>query len=217
MKVEITCGTCSTKSLKSSKEIERQKKRGRTVFFCCISCAAKFNNLVRTGPKVYVKRKCAYCGERFRVAKKSKVEHCSRGCASANSVTQYRKKRAIEQGKLNSYALTDITTIASALLTREDWKYEKVRKYLTKLGIKHTFEFPIQGTRCIYDLALPKFKILIEFDSKYHENEGIQKEDRLKEKIAVKHGYVLGRVKTGFNCVIGTRKIKQKLIQLGAI
>lgn len=84
------------------------------------------------------------------------------------------RREAQRQGGLAS--VQNLST-ASALRSRESWKYADVRTYLTDLGIEHEFEFQIG--HFIYDLALLSRKILIEFDGPDHEY--LAEEDRRKE------------------------------------
>jgi hypothetical protein len=46
-KTEIICNVCGEKVEKNKAEIDRQKKRGRTTFYCSLKCSGKNDNNIR--------------------------------------------------------------------------------------------------------------------------------------------------------------------------
>jgi len=117
--------------------------------------------------------------------------------------------------KINKYLI-------QAGLAKPDFYNEKIAEYWKKIdqfllenNIKHmTFwqpkniELPLiyidESQSLIkkynYDFAIPVLYILIEFDEKYHHDTKYQKEiDEQKNKVALKNGYTLIRVKEEFN------------------
>lgn len=59
--VTMICGNCGTEFEKPSKEIARQRRRGRTVFYCCQSCATIKTRTTHSN----VERACKWCKKTF--------------------------------------------------------------------------------------------------------------------------------------------------------
>lgn len=68
---------------------------------------------------------------------------------------------------------------------------------------KFRFEYVVAGY--IFDLALSKRKVLIEFDGLYHEDATIKNSDRKKSKEAEKEGWRVVRIKTPSNEIINPK------------
>ena len=140
-------------------------------------------------------RPCAYCGKRFR-PKRHKVRFCSRGCASAGSVTPYRRRRAVELGMANSCNITKPSVIARSLCTREGPRYQRLSRLLVRHGVSHRFEYNLPGTSVIFDLAIKDqgSKYLVEFDSAYHSEDVVRVKDHKKTRVGEKLGWKVIRI-----------------------
>ena len=88
------CSYCHEPTEKPTREINRQLRAGRTDFFCSLSCAAKAGNASKRCVEFEIP--CGHCGKMFMTSNHNKAakEFCSRECASAGSVTDYRRQRA---------------------------------------------------------------------------------------------------------------------------
>jgi len=82
--------------------------------------------------------------------------------------------------------------IANGLRRREWEKYDGIHGYLSAAGIPHDFEVPVGDF--VYDLALPREKLLIEFDGRYHKSYAQRKADKKKDEEARKRGWRVVRV-----------------------
>lgn len=206
---QLSCAECSTTFTKPTKEVRRQTKAGRTHFFCSGPCAARYNMRVTGRTKPVVSRVCPTCGSTFQASTKVRgALHCSRSCASAGSVTDYRRERAREVGAPNLQH--DVATIAAALRSREGWKYQPLIQVLTQLGVPHTFEFPLDPF--IYDLALHESKTLVEFDGPDHTYDtNAQAIDAEKDRHAQALGWTLIRVSVDPSAVIPPSSIRHLL------
>ena len=94
--------------------------------------------------------------------------------------------------------------VASAqrmLKGREAWKYADVKTYLDSNSIKHEFEYVV-GDFFIYDLVLPDYGLLIEFDGTCHNTLVSMHNDFEKDNIAEENGYEIIRIKVDNNLVI---------------
>jgi very-short-patch-repair endonuclease len=198
--MNIKCKHCDKTFNILIKEFKRQTKKGRSYFFCCLSCAAKFKNL-QAG--IYpITKTCKYCNKKFLSStKKRSPIFCSRGCASAGSVTDYRRNKAIETGNKYKYKLDySMANMAKVLRKREERKYKLLKNYLLSIKEKHIFEFVIG--QYIFDLCLMDRKMLIEFDSPYHKNPKQQEKDYDKEKCARDNGWSIFRISTEYDMTI---------------
>jgi len=120
---------------------------------------------------------------------------CSRGCASAGSVTEKRRRRAREISETN--LLHDIHTIASGLRSREAWKYRKVREFLEFQKEPHEFEFVLGSN--IHDLALTERKVIVEFDGHNHNLAEQSEEDMRRDTDVLSMGWDVHRVSVPMN------------------
>jgi very-short-patch-repair endonuclease len=102
-------------------------------------------------------------------------------------------------GLQNKDAL-DINATAAGLRSREAWKYTSLDKYLKNIGEPFQFEYPIGDA--IFDLALIRRKILVEFDSDYHEYSLQQERDLEKDGIADANGWDMERIRVARNMPI---------------
>ena len=75
----------------------------------------------------------------------------------------------------------------------------ELRKELTneRLGVPVLFEYSISGSRFIFDIAVPRLRLLIELDSpSYHRYPRQLKRDKAKTEEARRLGWDLVRIKT---------------------
>lgn len=174
----ITCSYCRKQIEKRTGEINRQLRRGNTRFFCDITCANKQIN----AEKRHLDRtdNCEYCGKEFTSVWHTKyTRFCSRECASAGSVTEYRRQRAQEIGIANKANLpNDIKQQSNALRKREWYRYSDLATAFAQNNIEYVFEYPFEdyppdeysSTGIVVDLYLPRLNLVIEFDEKYWHN-----------------------------------------------
>lgn len=200
--VVVECYWCKAAVEKVAAEVRRQQNKGNFRFFCSRSCSAAFRNAKRPDRRKPVTKTCPQCGDCFETMSGAKsATFCSRACASAGSVTAAR----ISAGKRNAKNLEvgrTVEAIADKLWSREQWKYEKLQELLDFLGEAYDFEHPLAGTSHIFDLALPDRKLLVEFDSKYHDSNFQRRRDKKKEAAATSHGWKIRRIRTPVNEVI---------------
>lgn len=187
----ITCSECKAQFQIKRGEYLRQLRRRREHFFCSRSCAAFFANRPRIIPPV--EKKCARCGAVFVTSGRPRLEadFCSRSCASAGSVTDYRRARAVEMGRLSANS-GNLMSAAEVLKLREHWKYKLIAEHLERLGVPHEFEFEIKPF--IYDLALTRNKVLVEFDGPEHSVAPVLKRDAERDAWAAQMGWRVVRV-----------------------
>ena len=80
--ITITCKNCGTKCEKPLNEINRQKRNGRTNFYCSLSCSAVDNNTVC----VKIVSNCLWCKNKFETTTHKKARKCcSLDCAKRYS------------------------------------------------------------------------------------------------------------------------------------
>lgn len=203
--VLIACVYCDRRLNKRKAEIDRQRRAGRTAFFCSLSCAAHYRNKARKSKAI--RRTCPACGAMFATTtKKRAARFCSRGCASRGSVTAHRRVQAQRSGRANRENLISPQMV---LKRREAWKYVKLGAALA--GRPHEFEFCFpddEAATFVYDLALLEEKIVVEFDGPYHEVSAQREEDRLKDVFAQEHGWQVIRRLTPQNVVIEVEVIR---------
>ncbi len=197
--IEI-CGWCKNEVKILKKEWNRQKKNGREIFFCNLSCSAHYINSKREDLIKKIKEICPVCENKFETCTgKNKRIFCSRSCASKGSVTDKRRKKAREIGLKNKNKI-NLIPCEETLRLREGWKYELIEKILKSKKVKYQFEYRINDY--IYDLAIFKTKLLFEFDGAYHTGKKQLERDEIKDCIAKENGWNIIRIKTGDNEVI---------------
>jgi very-short-patch-repair endonuclease len=213
--ITLSCHYCNREFQKPLNEYNRRIREGHTRFYCTLSCCWKQLNEERDNICPVVTRRCPYCGNEFTVkaTARSKV-FCSRSCASAGSVTEYRSLRAREALANNGRAhMGDIGKLRTILIKREAYKYTALSEYLRIREIKHQFEFVLG--RWIYDLALVEYNALIEFDGLYHKREVQRKLDKEKDRDAAKNGYKVIRVPFDNGTEIPVDLLRSALLEFG--
>lgn len=209
--MKLSCGWCGQEFELRNAEYNRQRRQGRSVFFCSISCAAYCNESRKPHRHVPVVKVCPTCGREFdALTGPRSPRFCSRSCASKGSVTECRRRKAREVARLNS-AFRLPGARAKAQRAREAWKYVDLRGYLESTGQQFTFEYPLPGTSYIYDLALPDSGILVEFDSRHHASSTQRENDHKKDLAAALVGWQLVRVATPINQVIAASALRAVL------
>jgi very-short-patch-repair endonuclease len=195
----MSCWWCEKEFQLRTSEYNRWIKKGRNFFFCGRSCTAYYRNSKKENTVVLIIKTCPYCKNEFQssTAKKSST-FCSRRCASAGSVTEYRRMIA----KQSTGGNFTINQIAAGLRVRESWKYEQIKQELLNKHETFEFEYVLPGGNYIYDLALLDKKIFVEFDSPYHKEAKSKERDIKKDIYAEKFGWKVIRIKTKFNTVI---------------
>ena len=202
---KLKCAQCGESFERYDKEVNRHLRNGRDKFFCSLSCGAIYSNASRKLPIVTIV--CEYCGEDFKTTRK-KSRFCSRSCASAGSVTDYRRAKQRESGLKNKDFLRQ--HIGDSLRAREGWKYVDVDDFLDKHCVKHIFEWQI-GTS-VFDLKLDNHKILVEFDGPYHRSDKQKALDNEKDKVAEAFSYRVIRTETESASVIPAEIIEKILL-----
>lgn len=140
----------------------------------CGLCGSVFSK--RSAEIAFQNKKWVEAGKKL-----PKPYFCSRTCGQHYSGVTYTANR-------------DIKSVANALRTREAPKYETLRKWLTANDIRFKFELAVG--KYVFDLAIKHDgrKILIEFDSRYHDGQAQRKIDMKKAKTAEANGWELHRV-----------------------
>lgn len=173
----VRCRNCGCSVAKSAHEVARAKKLGRQLY-CSLSCVAKWSNRRKKAPTVV--KTCPHCGNSFTSTTKAKAARfCSRSCASAGSMTPYRRDRQRRSGLKHKGNLIGLDAL---LKKREGWKYEKLARKLTRQ--KRAFEF--------------EFKL----GPYVHEEPGVRATDRKKDRYAKNRGYLVVRVSVLAGCAI---------------
>ena len=206
LRITRICDYCGCEFSVILSEIKKQQKKGRTKFFCSLSCGAKFNN----GPSKYseIEKECAHCKKCFKTNNgRHEASFCSRSCASAGSVTNHRRVVAKKHGTISARAQGwgTIESIAAHLKSRERWKYSRLKAFLGEHRINYEFEFVVGHG--IFDLALVDHRILVEFDSRYHMSGRQRKKDAIKTNHAQSVGWKVIRIKTGYAELIAPSSI----------
>lgn len=197
----IICAECKKSHDIDLSEYNYQIRRGRENFFCSRTCSAKFNN--SKNRKWFARTQiCKYCGKSFETESHYEVAFCSRECASAGSITVYRRQQMSEGGKKGQIIHPGTPELTCQILKkRERWKYEEIKKMLESFNIEHEFEFLLDNM-FIYDLHIPSWNLLIEFDGQYHMEKTQSESDKEKTKYAEDKGYQLIRIVTDNNVII---------------
>ena len=145
-----------------------------TVKLKCSLCKTQFEK-----PKAEV----TFQNKKWTAAGKSlpKPYFCSRMCGQHYSGVTYTANR-------------DIKSVANALRKREAHKYARLKEWLLAQGVRHKFELAVG--KYVFDLAIKHSgrKLLVEFDSRYHEGVAQSAIDKKKAALAKKHGWDLHRV-----------------------
>lgn len=191
--INLTCGFCNKKFDLLEAEYKRQKKKGRDIFFCGLSCGAKYNNSKRPDRVYSIIKICPQCNKPFEtVTGKLENTFCSRSCASSGSMTEHRRQRQREGGLKASQGMSS-ENAAKLLKVREAWRYIYLKEFLNELNKNYDFEHPFGPF--VYDLALFYKNIFIEFDGPDHENNYQKILDSLKEKYASESNWSVVRIK----------------------
>ena len=198
----VRCSYC--KELFEKKDVNEFYRRialGYTDFYCNLSCNAKARNQKYRNKEADVN--CKYCGNTFTTTIRQDGSQdktfCSRSCASAGSVTDARRQRMSEGGKIGGSMTGNADNISKLLKSREAWKYVQCRTLLESFGLNFEFEYPIDDA--VFDLALPDNMILIEFDGDNHQYEELIR-DAEKDVIASSNGWTLHRISVESNTAI---------------
>jgi very-short-patch-repair endonuclease len=182
-KVKVVCFLCNKPVEKLVTEVNRNIRLGRQMF-CSLSCVAKQRNSSIKSKEFILN--CLCCGKQFKTStKKKSAKHCSRSCASKNSVTDKRRETARRLGVESN----NLISVDEALKKREAWKYAALKDVLVDRA--YEFEYPLGGY--VYDLALFDDKILIEFDGPNHADVAQKQIDDKKDSVAISHGFFVVR------------------------
>jgi very-short-patch-repair endonuclease len=180
----VICEQCGKHVERPQKEVTRSLKLGRRIF-CSNSCGAKYNN--ECIPRV--RKQCQICGDYFETKEYGKGANtfCSRVCAN-------QKARTLSPEGLEKLRQTDFEhegnlNIASAMKSREAWKYVELEERLQ--SYPHEFECKIGDY--IFDLVLPCFMVAVEFDGPDHRREKQRLSDAKKTQTAEDLGYIVLR------------------------
>jgi very-short-patch-repair endonuclease len=187
MKLEISCSSCGNNFLKESKEIKRrQKECGEDVsFYCSLKCQGDVRRVI----KVAVSKICQ-CGSSFETT--TDASYCGLRCASLFSLTKERLDKMLAASKHTRFTRDNLDTVSNGLRVREWSKYDLLHQYLLTCAISHSFEYCLENTRWIFDLAIHDLCLLIEFDEKHHDY--TVERDSEKERAANEQGWNLVRI-----------------------
>lgn len=186
----VTCEQCGSPVIKPTKEVTRSIKLGRK-FYCNNSCHLSNRNSVPRFDKT-----CPQCGTVFPSSAKVRAStFCSRGCASAGSVTELRRESARRTGHLTK---ANLVGPVEALKAREAWKYEQLAPLLQNTA--HEFEHKIGDY--VFDLVLFDYRVIVEFDGPDHRGREQRMTDQNKDSVALAHGYTMVRKPVGKACGI---------------
>ena len=149
---------------------------------------------------------CDYCGRYFH--KENKLLNrsrrldreicCSRICSN---YLKHRKNPTMAQAgrerlrRLNSLQNNDPFHQHKAHLASEEWKYAEIKILLENLALDYVFEFPLFPfeNMFIFDLFVPFYYLLIEFDGPHHCG-GFNYHDAIKDQTAADCGFNVVRV-----------------------
>lgn len=94
MKLTIRCGHCRKPFLKSLHSLIRQRRKGRRIFYCSLSCASTVNS-GKASPRIKREtRVCPVCSTSFVIAANRLKKTCSRGCSNTFFRTGIRPTKA---------------------------------------------------------------------------------------------------------------------------
>lgn len=187
MKLEIFCSSCGNSFLKESSEIKRQQKnKGIDVpFYCSLKCQSDVRRVLK-----YPVSKICQCGKNFETI--TDASYCSRRCASLYSLSESRLNKMLDASKNTQFTRDNLNSVSNSLRIREWDKYDLLYHYLRASCISHSFEYCLENTRWIFDLAIHDLKLLIEFDEEYHDYRVEQ--DLEKDKAAIEQGWYVVRI-----------------------
>ena len=211
MKISMYCAYCDSIFNLEKKEFNRQKKAGRSDFFCCRSCAAKHNNIPRKNNEIA--KTCPVCYTVFKTKDgHDETTFCSRRCATMGSMTP-EKYQSMMAGGYKSQEIKPSTAynISTLLKKREAWKYEKLKDFLE--FIKEPYEFEYVLEQYVYDLALPSRKLLIEFDGDDHGKKLQRDIDEEKDINARINNWKIIRISVNPNYIIDSEVLHKALVE----
>ncbi len=205
MKQKLFCKHCGQPFKLRRAEYNRQIKNSRQHFFCCHSCSAIYGNVLRTAP--VIEKKCRHCGKAFTTKQdRHEADFCSRKCASAGSVTPFRRERARIIGKIVGENTENLIPVEDTLWLREKTKYTEIARLLHEKDIHYQFEFRINNY--VFDLALPSKLTLIEFDGPEHRTPKGKENDAIRDAVAKQQGWAIHRIPVAPN-----QKLVSNMIQ----
>ena len=187
--VKVSCAYCGTVFDKEIREYNRKlREHGDSVKFYCNSKCHGLDRIVIPVEKDVL---CP-CGIVFTTTTDRK--HCSNSCATSYSCTDEKRNRLSIAAKQSSSGFTsdNLDHIANGLRVREWGKYDLMHEWLTNASINHCFEYVLDGSRYVFDLALFDMRTLVEFDEYYHFSN--QEEDSIKDKVAIENGWSICRI-----------------------
>ena len=96
---EIVCDKCGKKCEKPAKEISRQKKNGKTRFFCSLSCSSASTKTTTSK----IERKCLWCAKGFQSTTHKRAKKCcTKSCAvryAQTKVDPITHKKSVQRMK----------------------------------------------------------------------------------------------------------------------
>ena len=189
--VKLKCPECGKKFSRNIGEVRRIRHRGRNAY-CGHLCAGLAVNRRRRKTPVVITKVCPICsGPVITVEGRHEATFCSPRCASTGSVTPARRAAARLAGRENSKKNFILGPVLG-MRQREAWKNRRIGDFLDGRLVAHVFEYRVG--EYIFDLALPKQKLLVEFDSPYHRYESQKRKDRKKDKRAKRAGWRVHRI-----------------------
>lgn len=205
--VKLKCIECKQHFKRLASENRRQSIRQAKIF-CSIRCSSSYNGRAKRSACVILR--CGHCEAKFESSTHNKAakSFCSRSCASAGSVTDYRRRKAVVSGKLRAGNVA-IGITANCLRSRESWKYVKVHNLLEAQNIDHQFEQVIGKKPYIYDLLIPSLRIAVEFDGESHQHTFAA--DAKKDAYALKRRWTLLRISVRPASVVSRSLFKDAL------
>lgn len=158
----------------------------------CSLCGCKFSK--RTAEVTFQNKKWVDAGKQL-----PKPYFCSRKCGQHYSGVTYTANR-------------DVKSVANALRTREASKYTALKDWLTAKGVRFKFEHAVGNF--VFDLAIKHEgrKILVEFDSRYHDCAPQKAIDKKKSRIAENLGWEVHRVHQPSSKRVPTKYVKSLVL-----
>ena len=159
---------------------------------------AKQKNTERPDKRIEIEKICPHCKTTFKTLTGSKSKtFCSRSCASAGSMTEERRA-AQRAGGLDR--VDNFISVEEVLYLREAWKYKKIEPFLKFQNEPYQCEFRVG--EFIFDLALIRRKVLVEFDGVEHSHGLRVENDAKKDAFAQSEGWTVVRIPVDANTVI---------------
>ena len=203
----IKCALCGIEKKIPLSEYNRQSRKGRINWFCSQQHSAVYNNKTRKNKPI--KKVCPHCGCQFDThTGKNEKTFCSRSCASAGSVSDKRRKGAQKGGRNAPHT---VKGLANVLRKREYKKYSKLAAELSEMGVEYKFEQVFDDR--VFDLFLPAYNAVIEFDGPDHTLPKQLLIDEEKDKIIKNKQLKIYRIPCNANEVLGISKIQDILKQ----